>query len=700
MVEGVKDACALHGLGFNALGTPSSYLNAKYARLLSGVHVVVVPDRDKAGADGAMPTGANLQGVAATVNIATLPTAHKESGGDDIRDILKKPDGEKLLRQAISDAKPWRAEDYKSSDAGKPKIIIRPDEEAVTTEAVAALATRKDIFQRGGILVYIVRDSEPPKAIRRAKRCVRILKLPTPRLCETLASSAKWVRFTDDRPQIVHPPQWAVNAVESRGEWLDLRTLTSVAESPTVLADGSVIESPGYHQDTGVFYIPSCDFPPVPAKPTRDDAVRARDELLNVVCDFPFLNETHKASWLAYAITPVAIHAYDGSTPLFAVDANTRGTGKTLLVDVVSVIHTGGKAAKTSAPSSDEEMRKRLTAVIIEGSPVVVFDNVSGTFGSASLDAALTGGTWSDRLLGSSQTTGDLSINSIFVATGNNLQFAADTARRVLHVRVETSMEQPEEREDFKHKRLIEWAKENRGPLATAAATIVKAYILAGRPSQSLPQWGSFEGWSDLLRSAVVWAGMPDCGETRQLLREESDRSANELLTLLAGWEEADPRGDGLTASGAIQLLEKPLKDGEPDLYPTLRSAITEITTRGKPNARAIGMKLHHMAKRVCDGKRFVRDYRSKTAVWFVEQTADLTKGGTNGSNSSNPLYLTREHPPNSQSWGASDSHTAGISTSTTVSPASAPDDCDHPNPATCDREPACWACEQYRGER
>lgn len=33
-----------------------------------------------------------------------------------------------------------------------------------------------------------------------------------------------------------------------------------------------------------------------------------------------------------------------------------------------------------------------------------------------------------------------------------------------------------------------------------------------GRPDDSarLPPWGSYEPWSDLIRGAIVWAGMPD----------------------------------------------------------------------------------------------------------------------------------------------------------------------------------------------
>ena len=52
-----------------------------------------------------------------------------------------------------------------------------------------------------------------------------------------------------------------------------------------------------------------------------------------------------------------------------------------------------------------------------------------------------------------------------------------------------------------------------------------------------LKPWGSFEGWSSLVRSAVVWAGLADLGDTRAEL-DEVDTEGNLLSDLLLGWEE------------------------------------------------------------------------------------------------------------------------------------------------------------------
>jgi len=107
IVEGVKDAAALHGLGFLVVGLPGSKMAAKFAPIFRDCHVIIVPDRDTTGEDSAKITAARLKGVAASVRIATLPGELKTKDGDGVREVLAMKDGAAMLRQAIADAKTW-----------------------------------------------------------------------------------------------------------------------------------------------------------------------------------------------------------------------------------------------------------------------------------------------------------------------------------------------------------------------------------------------------------------------------------------------------------------------------------------------------------------------------------------------------------------------------------------------------------------
>ncbi len=48
-----------------------------------------------------------------------------------------------------------------------------------------------------------------------------------------------------------------------------------------------------------------------------------------------------------------------------------------------------------------------------------------------------------------------------------------------------------------------------RGAYIAACLTIARAYIAAGKPNR-LPPLASYEGWSDMVRSPLVWLGYDD----------------------------------------------------------------------------------------------------------------------------------------------------------------------------------------------
>ena len=61
---------------------------------------------------------------------------------------------------------------------------------------------------------------------------------------------------------------------------------------------------------------------------------------------------------------------------------------------------------------------------------------------------------------------------------------------------VQSPLETPEDRSGFRHPDLLSWIEAERPRLAVAALTILRAYFVAGCPSQTGGDWGSFERWS------------------------------------------------------------------------------------------------------------------------------------------------------------------------------------------------------------
>jgi hypothetical protein len=345
--------------------------------------------------------------------------------------------------------------------AGRTQVTVSTDEHLVNEAAVEALADDAGVFQRGGLLVRVVSDKSPAAEGRGIRRpfTPRIEVLPAPILRERLAANAFWL---DETGNLTHPPGWCVSAVGVRGEWPGVRHLEAIVDYPVLRPDGSILSEPGYDADTGLLLVPGGGLDlDIPESPTWEDAAPARDLLLSVVVDFPFASPVGRSAWLASLLTPLCRFAFAGPSPIFLVDGNIRGVGKGLLLHCVGVIVTGNVLTIAVYSSDEDELRKRITSLAVAGDRLVLFDNLSGRFGCATLDAALTGTVWEDRILGFNRMA-RVPLYMTWYGTGNNLTLGGDTSRRACHIRLESDLERPEERRNFRHPDLLAYIKEQR----------------------------------------------------------------------------------------------------------------------------------------------------------------------------------------------------------------------------------------------
>lgn len=133
---------------------------------------------------------------------------------------------------------------------------------------------------------------------------------------------------------------------------------------------------------------------------------------------------------------------------------------------------------------------------------MLLWDNVREPLGCAALDAFLTAGTFSDRILGVSETA-SLPNRAQFIATGNNLRLTGDTCRRVFLARLDAQSAKRCARDfDFDPAQRIE---SERMRYLVAALTIIRACIDAGRPELGNGRTASFEPWDELVRQPICW---------------------------------------------------------------------------------------------------------------------------------------------------------------------------------------------------
>lgn len=616
LVEGVKDAAALWHLGFSAAGLPGASLPVHHVEFFRGVDVVCVPDLDVPGQEGAQKTGGHLQGIASSVRVAKLPGEVVKSKGKDVRDILQRPDGASLIRDAIANAGAWVPRDgqLREDDDSRVEIVLHPHSEAENnTRVIECLgqlgftpscdqATRDQvrIYQRVGRLVQVMTTATdrtiktgnveipagtvslreiPPSVMReRIGQAVRLMAnkvMPSGDIIEVAASV----------------PRAMVDAILERGDYGQaIRVVRGVVTCPTLRLDGSVVQTPGYDASTHLVYQPNDSYPVIGDQATRDQALEDVAQLRSIVGDFCFETDADFSAWLAMVLTMTCRHLVDGCVPLFSVQANIRGAGKSLLVDVANIIAYGRPAARKVYTDDDNEMRKAITSVLMENISSVLLDNVDRPFGGASLDAVLTSRTYSDRVLGANRTTGDLPADTVWCATGNNISFVGDMVRRVLPVRLMSQHERPEDRTDFAQSDLLGYVTAIRAGLVVRVIRVMQAYLQAGRPSVPGGQWGGFSQWYDIIRGCVVWLGLDDPMTTRATALD-SDSSMDAVALLHAAIEEAMKDGypHGVTATQLVAMSDMAVSDGP--RYPAIFEAVAFLCG-SKPNSKVIGRQV------------------------------------------------------------------------------------------------------------
>jgi hypothetical protein len=530
-------------------------------------------------------------------------------------------------------------------EAGQLHVIVGKAEDALLA------AEGPQVFQRGNVLVRVIRTESVTVWRRRRKEpgpdqplflrpsgALVIHPIETAYLVDRFTASAAWKKWdsrtTDWRPADC-PPKVAEVYLARAGDWR-ARPLIGILEAPTLRPDGSILDQPGYDEETGLLYDPGeTVFPAIPASPTKDEATAALQLLLWILKGFPFVSPSDRSAALSALLTGLVRKSIK-TAPLHAFRAPKMRVGKSLLADLVSMLATGRTAAVLSQNyEKPDEEKKRLLAVLLAGDPVICYDNVDKPFGGAALCQALTQETISDRILGATaMATAPTAVT--FLATGNNLIFEADITSRVVPCDLDPEVERPEEREFDVN--LYEYVPEHRGELVAAALTVLRAYHVAGRPRVGIPRWGGFEEWSDWVRSALVWLGQADCAEGRSRV-EELDPERQRLRSILAAWAEAF-RDRTLTLGEAVKEANYVPNEG-------LKDVLLDIAgVRGEVNPHKLGIFVRDHERRIEGGLRFEKFGMShQTVVWGVVSVA---RGGNRGEWGESPTPTRERTNPRS----------------------------------------------------
>jgi hypothetical protein len=329
-------------------------------------------------------------------------------------------------------------------------------------------------------------------------------------------------------------------------EALQFRPLRRIVDSPVLLENGRILSHTGYDEASELYYAPKADFniPLIPENPTGDNISMARQLIEEVFCDFPFKDESSRTNCMAALLTPF-LRDLTPTVPLALINAPEKGTGKSLLAAIIGELATGTPPFQTVGfPQSEEELRKTLTSAIKAGYSIIIFDNVTHEIKSPVLCATLTNPWWSDRILGGNNTF-QSEQRQTWLATGNNILLGGDLGRRVYEIRLDSEIERPWERKNFRHPNLIDWIREHRGQIVGAIFTLIRAWVVAGRPLFTEVTLGSFENWTRAVGGVLAHAGFQDflanLIDTNERMASEESEDWRTFFDALLHYKQTEP---------------------------------------------------------------------------------------------------------------------------------------------------------------
>jgi putative DNA primase/helicase len=403
----------------------------------------------------------------------------------------------KLDRVVAAD--PWT---YTLGDPTGPLVILRaPDEDLLPPQ------TRWEGDLPGTTL------AAPADVMERAERII-------------------WIRQGKSGQYRSRPPRDFITdyLTQMRGRY-GARPLRSIVRVPRIEDSGKINFNSGYDAQTGLFHDRSPSFDVAP-NPSLDDARRAAEELQYPFSYYQFDDPAAGQALLLAAIFTAIERPFLPVAPMFVVRCSMPGTGKGLIIRALVRLAFDTAPVFITWGGNAEEFEKRLAALLLQTPGVLSIDNANGMqIKGDLLESIITEGCADIRPLGHSKMV-KVRNRSLVTLAGNNPIITGDMARRALPIDILPRSPDPErDRYPFNPAEIIQ---RGRTDFLKAAFIIMRAFRVAGMPSQGLPAVGSFDDWSRKVRDLVHWLTGYDVSETFRRNKAEDPRRQGDA-SLLAG---------------------------------------------------------------------------------------------------------------------------------------------------------------------
>ncbi len=445
-----------------------------------------------------------------------------------------------------------------------------------------------------------------------------LLAVSLPMLARALGQSAEWEKvLKDGTPARIDPPREVVEQIAAMvGSW-PFPPVAGVIGTPTMRPDGSLLLTPGYDEATGLVLVAPPAMPDIPDEPTYAQAKAALERLNGLLVEFPFASDASRAVALSMLLTPVLRGALGAAVPMHVVAAPQPGSGKSYLQDVASVLATGERCAVITIAPDPNETEKRLVGAALAGFPIIALDNCNGVLTGDFLAQVTERPLLQLRPLGTSGVQRIANVFTVF-ANGNNIAVAADLARRTALCTLDANEEAPETRE-FNYDP-VAMILEDRGRYLADVLTIARAYHCAGYPDR-LVRVPSFERWSDLVRSALVWLGRADPVDNAAIVKAE-DPERSKRSAIFDTWIGPLELGQKYTVAEIIAKADTFNATAGQYNWPDFRAAIHAVS-RLEKTERSDPQKLGHWLARsanvIIGGRKLLRE-NGRITKWSLDE--------------------------------------------------------------------------------
>lgn len=395
------------------------------------------------------------------------------------------------------------------------------------------------------------------------------------------------------------PPSQLTGSLMDCNNFKGVRAVDSVLKHPSIDREGNIYgASTGYCAKSRSYYQHSLS----QMMPDAEESARILFE--------PF-REFAPKSWIgaACAVFSQLARPFVGRTPIHYFKAAQRGSGKTLLATITSMIVQGSSPALNTVPNNRDEFEKILNGCLLGSPPLIVFDDAHGFINSPLLNMAMTGDDIvSLRPLGTSNMETHEFKSTIFL-TGNNLAFSEGLSRRVMEIDVSPDVDKPTERDtDRSTYELEQYVLANRSSILSASLSWMKhCSKFQYKRSDTEERFTGFDEWRNVVyksaqRLVLKWIELGLASQETPFIVKKSEPS--DFQEGLKGFLITIPK-EGFQS----RYLEDPsMKD--------LKHALS-LATDYSPIPRVMGQKLRRLMNQRVDGMWLVCEgSNSLTKTW------------------------------------------------------------------------------------